>query len=72
MLPGACAELERVGQHRDEYVEALANGLGIARQIDDERRAALAGNPKAVRECLGVLVPMLPHALKLSAGGGQH
>ena len=37
----------------------------------------LPGNPKAVRECLGVLTPMLPHALKLasgddSAGGGAH
>jgi len=32
----------------------------------------LPGNPKAVRECLDVLVPMLPHALKLSAGCGQH
>jgi molybdenum cofactor synthesis domain-containing protein len=28
----------------------------------------LPGNPKAVRECLGVLTPMLPHALKLSSG----
>ena len=32
----------------------------------------LPGNPKAVRECLDVLVPMHPHALKLSAGGDQH
>jgi molybdopterin adenylyltransferase len=32
----------------------------------------LPGNPKAVRECLDVLVPMLPHALELSAGGGRH
>lgn len=35
----------------------------------------LPGNPKAVRECLGVLTPMLPHALKLATGadeGGRH
>ena len=35
----------------------------------------LPGNPKAVRECMGVLTPMLPHALKLSSGqdgGGAH
>jgi len=28
----------------------------------------LPGNPKAVQECLDVLAPMLPHALKLSSG----
>ena len=32
----------------------------------------LPGNPKAVRECLGVLKPMLPHALKLSSGADAH
>jgi molybdenum cofactor synthesis domain-containing protein len=35
----------------------------------------LPGNPKAVRECLDVLTPMLPHALKLASGddgGGSH
>jgi molybdenum cofactor synthesis domain-containing protein len=35
----------------------------------------LPGNPKAVRECLDVLTPMLPHALKLTSGddgGGGH
>lgn len=36
----------------------------------------LPGNPKAVRECLDVLTPMLPHALKLATGadggGGAH
>jgi molybdenum cofactor synthesis domain-containing protein len=30
----------------------------------------LPGNPKAVRECMGVLTPMLPHALKLASGDG--
>jgi len=34
----------------------------------------LPGNPKAVRECLDVIGPMLGHALKLSSGdgGGRH
>lgn len=35
----------------------------------------LPGNPKAVRECLDVVGPMLGHALKLSSGdedGGVH
>jgi molybdenum cofactor synthesis domain-containing protein len=31
----------------------------------------LPGNPKAVRECLDVLAPMLPHALKLANGAGE-
>ncbi|HVL31910.1 MAG TPA: MogA/MoaB family molybdenum cofactor biosynthesis protein [Solirubrobacteraceae bacterium] len=32
----------------------------------------LPGNPKAVRECLDVLTPLLPHALKLSSGADPH
>ena len=31
----------------------------------------LPGNPKAVRECLDVLAPLLPHALKLATGGAS-
>jgi len=31
----------------------------------------LPGNPKAVRECLDVLGPMLPHALKLATGSDE-
>ena len=31
----------------------------------------LPGNPKAVRECLDVVGPMLGHALELSSGGAQ-
>jgi molybdopterin adenylyltransferase len=29
------------------------------------------GNPKAVKQCLDVLLPMLPHAIKTSTGGGE-
>ena len=32
----------------------------------------LPGSPKGVRECLAVLLPLLPHALALSAGEGEH
>jgi molybdopterin biosynthesis enzyme MoaB len=31
----------------------------------------LPGNPKAVRECLDVLAPMLAHALKLATGADE-
>jgi molybdenum cofactor synthesis domain-containing protein len=51
----------------------------LSRAVAGTRGAALVinlpGNPKAVRECLDVLGPMLPHALKLSSGadgGGAH
>jgi molybdopterin biosynthesis enzyme MoaB len=32
----------------------------------------LPGSPKGVRECLDVLLPLLPHALALSAGRDAH
>jgi molybdopterin biosynthesis enzyme MoaB len=41
---------------------------GIAGTRDTTLVINLPGNPKAVRECLDVLAPMLPHALKLSSG----
>ena len=44
---------------------AVAGQLGTTLVIN------LPGNPKAVRECLGVLLPMLPHAIKTSTGGGE-
>jgi molybdenum cofactor synthesis domain-containing protein len=46
---------------------------GVAGTRDTTLVINLPGNPKAVRECLDVLAPMLPHALKLSAGAdGGH
>ena len=31
----------------------------------------LPGSPKAVRECLDIVMPVLPHALKMMCGGGH-
>jgi molybdenum cofactor synthesis domain-containing protein len=42
---------------------AVAGQLGTTLVIN------LPGNPKAVRECFDVLLPMLPHAIKTSIGG---
>jgi len=44
---------------------AVAGQLGTTLVIN------LPGNPKAVRECLDVLLPMLAHAIKTSTGGGE-
>jgi molybdopterin adenylyltransferase len=41
---------------------------GVAGTRDTTLVVNLPGNPKAVRECLDVLAPMLPHALKLTSG----
>ncbi len=41
---------------------AVAGQLGTTLVIN------LPGNPKAVRQCLDVLLPMLPHAIKTSTG----
>ena len=31
----------------------------------------LPGSPKAVRECLDIIMPVLPHARKMMRGGGH-
>jgi molybdenum cofactor synthesis domain-containing protein len=41
---------------------------GVAGTRGNSLVVNLPGNPKAVRECLDVLAPMLPHALKLATG----
>src|SRR5579885_1127416 len=40
----ASDEINGVGQHGHYDREALAHALGAARQVDDERRAAAAGD----------------------------
>ena len=44
----------------------------VAGQLGTTLVVNLPGNPKAVRECFDVLLPMLPHAIKTSTGGGEH
>ena len=44
----------------------------VAGQVGTTLVINMPGNPKAVRECLDVLLPMLPHAIKTSLGGGEH
>jgi molybdopterin adenylyltransferase len=43
----------------------------VAGQIGTTLVINLPGNPTAVRQCLDVLLPMLPHAIKTSTGGGE-
>ena len=43
----------------------------VAGQIGTTLVINLPGNPKAVRQCLDVVLPMLPHAIKTSTGGGE-
>ncbi len=43
----------------------------VAGQLGTTLVVNLPGNPKAVRECLDVLLPMLPHAIRTSTGGGE-
>jgi molybdopterin adenylyltransferase len=43
----------------------------VAGQIGTTLVINLPGNPKAVRQCLDVLLPLLPHAIKTSTGGGE-
>jgi molybdopterin adenylyltransferase len=48
----------------------------LSRGVAGTRGSALVvnlpGNPRAVRECLDVLAPLLPHALKLTRGADPH
>lgn len=42
----------------------------VAGQIGTSLVINLPGNPKAVRQCLDVVLPMLPHAIATSTDGG--
>jgi molybdopterin adenylyltransferase len=62
------AEAMRVETAKFQPLSYLSRA--VAGQLGTTLVVNLPGNPKAVRECFDVLLPMLPHAIKTSIGGG--
>lgn len=44
---------------------------GVAGVVGRTLIVNMPGSPKAVRECFAVIVPVLPHAVHIMAGGGH-
>jgi molybdenum cofactor synthesis domain-containing protein len=63
------AEAMRVETAKIQPLSYLSRA--VAGQLGTTLVVNLPGNPKAVRECFDVLLPMLPHAIKTSTGGGE-
>jgi molybdopterin adenylyltransferase len=63
------AEAMRVETAKFQPLSYLSRA--VAGQLGTTLVVNLPGNPKAVRECFDVLLPMLPHAIKTSIGGGE-
>jgi molybdenum cofactor synthesis domain-containing protein len=63
------AEAMRVETAKIQPLSYLSRA--VAGQVGTTLVVNLPGNPKAVRECFDVLLPMLPHAIKTSTGGGE-
>lgn len=68
MVPGF-GELMRAEGFRKTPNAMLSRATaGILR---DTLIVNLPGSPRAVRECLGVILPILPHAVEMVHGGGH-
>jgi molybdenum cofactor synthesis domain-containing protein len=63
------AEAMRVETAKIQPLSYLSRA--VAGQVGTTLVVNLPGNPKAVRECFDVLLPMLPHAIKTSTGGDE-
>ncbi len=63
------AEAMRVETSKIQPLAYLSRA--VAGQIGTTLVINMPGNPKAVRQCLDVLLPMLPHAIKTSTGGAD-
>lgn len=68
MVPGI-AEVMRSEGFRETPRAALSRGIAGIHQ--NTLVINLPGSPKAVRECLAVILDLLPHAIKMMHGGGH-
>ena len=68
MVPGLC-ELMRAESLKKTPNAVLSRAAAGLR--GDTLIINLPGSPKAVRECLEVILPILPHAMEMMRGGGH-
>ncbi|MEJ2701936.1 MAG: MogA/MoaB family molybdenum cofactor biosynthesis protein [Sedimentisphaerales bacterium] len=68
MAPGL-SEILRSESSKKTPNAALSRGVSGMR--DDTLIINLPGSPKAVRECLEIIVDILPHAVEMARGGGH-
>ena len=68
MTPGF-SEILRVEGYRKTPKAILSRGVAGMRK--NTLIINLPGSPKAVRECLGIILDVIPHAVKMMRGGGH-
>ena len=68
MVPGLAEILRAEGFRRSPYA-VLSRGIAGVRK--NTLIINLPGSPKAVRECLEIILDVLPHAVDMMRGGGH-
>lgn len=68
MVPGLAEILRAEGFRRSPYAVL---SRGIAGVLKNTLIINLPGSPKAVRECLEIILDVLPHAVDMMRGGGH-
>ena len=68
MVPGLAEILRAEGFRRSPYAVL---SRGIAGVLKNTLIINLPGSPKAVRECLEIILDVLPHAVDMMHGGGH-
>ncbi len=67
-IPGL---MEMVRRESARLVPTAPLSRAVAGQRGRSLVVNLPGSPRAVRECLGLILPLLPHALAMARGGGH-